>query len=123
MIDGVEVALPMKIEDIELVKRGNLGKGSYGEVELGVHKLSGKQVAIKKIDKGALVNKRIKATLMREVDIHKRLIHENIIRLYTSIEDSSFIYLILEYASKGNLFYLIRKKHTLSEDEAFYFFI
>lgn len=29
----------------------------------------------------------------------------------------------LEYASKGNLFYLIRKEKYLSEDTAFYFFI
>ena len=60
---------------------------------------------------------------MREVDIHKRLKHENIIKLYTAIEDSNYIYLILEYAAKGNLFYIIRNKKTLSEDEAFYFFI
>jgi serine/threonine protein kinase len=45
------------------------------------------------------------------------------VRLYTSIEDDKYIYLILEYASKGNLFYLIRNKKTLTEDEAFYFFI
>ena len=60
---------------------------------------------------------------MREVEIHKKLKHDNIIRLYTSLEDEKFIYLVLEYAAKGNLFYLIRKKKTLTEDEAFYFFI
>ena len=42
--------------------------------------------------------------------------HEYICRLYTSFEDKETIYLALEYASKGNLFYLI-------EDTAFYFFI
>jgi serine/threonine protein kinase len=47
---------------------------------------------------------------MREVDIHKKLKHENIIRLYTSFEDSHFIYLVLEYAAKGNLFFIIRNK-------------
>jgi serine/threonine protein kinase len=90
---------------------------------LGQHKKTGTKLAIKKIDKQSLANKKIKATLMREVEIHKRLIHENIIRLYTSLEDDKFIYLVLEYAAKGNLFYLIRNKKTLSEDEAFYFFI
>lgn len=59
---------------------------------------------------------------MREVDIHKKLSHENIIRLYTSLEDDEFIHLVLEYAAKGNLFYLIRHKKSLTEDEAFYFF-
>jgi serine/threonine protein kinase len=60
---------------------------------------------------------------MREVDIHKKLKHENIIRLHTSFEDSHFIYLVLEYAAKGNLFFIIRNKRQLSEDEAFYFFM
>ena len=49
--------------------------------------------------------------------------HEYICRLYTSFEDKETIYLTLEYASKGNLFYLIRKEKYLSEDTAFYFFI
>jgi serine/threonine protein kinase len=99
-----------------------LGKGSYGEVQLAQHVLSGRKLAIKKIDKQSLANKKIKATLLREVEIHKKLGHENIIRLYTSVEDDNFIYLVLEYAAKGNLFYLIRNKKSLSEDEAFYFF-
>ena len=90
---------------------------------MGVLKRTGKKVAIKKIDKLSVANKKIKATLMREVQIHKRLKHENIIRLLTNIEDDKYIYLILEYASKGNLFFLIRNKKTLTEDEAFYFFI
>lgn len=70
-----------------------------------------------------MANKKIEATLMREVEIHKKLKHDNIIRLYASVEDEKFIYLILEYASKGNLFFLIRNRKTLTEDEAFFFFI
>ena len=111
------------LKDIEFVKSAKLGKGSYGEVEQGILKRTGKKIAIKKIDKSSVANKKIKATLMREVQIHKKLKHENIIRLLTSIEDDKYIYLILEFASKGNLFYLIRNKKTLTEDEAFYFFI
>ena len=115
----------ISLKDIEFIKKGNrvLGKGSYGEVELGILKSTGKKVAIKKIDKSSVANKKIKATLMREVQIHKKLKHENIIRLLTDLEDDKFIYLILEYASKGNLFFLIRSKKTFTEDEAFYFFI
>jgi serine/threonine protein kinase len=113
------------LDEIEFVREGNykLGKGSYGEVELAVHRKTGKRLAVKKIDKSSLANKKIKATLMREVEIHLRLKHENIVRLFTSLEDDKYIYLVLEYATKGNLFYLIRNKKTLTEDEAFYFFI
>ena len=115
----------IQLSDLEFMKSGSslLGKGSYGEVELAKHKRTGKKLAVKKIDKLSLANKKIKATLLREVEIHKKLKHQNIIRLYTSLEDDKYIYLILEYAEKGNLFFLIRTKKALSEDETFYFFI
>ena len=104
-------------------KEANLGKGSYGEVQLARHKASGVLVAIKKIIKSSLTSSKIKETLIREIRIQKQLNHEYICRLYTSFEDKECIYLALEYASKGNLFYLIRKERHLSEDTAFYFFI
>ena len=73
LIDGrdsvnAEMGL-LSLKDIEFIKNGNrvLGKGSYGEVELGKLKRTGKKVAIKKIDKLSFANKKIKATLMREV--------------------------------------------------------
>jgi serine/threonine protein kinase len=124
-IDNDNEMKNLKMSDIEFVKSKDalLGKGSYGEVELARQKKTGKYLAIKKIDKQSIANKKIKATLMREVEIHKKLKHDNIIRLYTSLEDEKYIYLVLEYAAKGNLFFMIRNKKTFTEDEAFYFFI
>lgn len=104
-------------------REANLGKGSYGEVQLARHKSTGIQIAVKKIEKASLSSSKIKETLIREIRIQKQLNHEYICRLYTSFEDKTTIYLALEYASKGNLFYLIRKEKNLSEDTAFYFFI
>ena len=93
-----------------------LGKGSYGSVELARHKKSKKLYAIKVIQKNSLANQRLKENLYREVDIHKQIKHENIIRLYDSFEDDQNIYLVLDYAERGNLFYLIRRKQKLTED-------
>lgn len=96
--------------------KGGLGKGAYGQVEMAVHVKTGTKLAVKKIDKRSIANKKIKATLMREVDIHKNLNHENIIRLYSSFEDSEYLYLVLEYAEGGNLFFYIRNsKKKLDE--------
>lgn len=124
MIEALEEELSRTIlSDLEFVK-GSLGKGAYGEVEMAVHKKIGIKLAIKKVDKRSLANKKIKATLMREIEIHKRLKHENIIRLYTSVEDKDFIYLVLEYAEMGNLFFYVRNsKRRLTEEEAFHLFI
>ena len=50
---------------------GGLGKGAYGEVEMAVHRRTGTKLAIKKIDKRSIANKKIKSVLMREVEIHR----------------------------------------------------
>ena len=58
-------------KDIEFVqsKEANLGKGSYGEVQLAKHIATGMLVAVKKIDKRSLTNSKIKETLIREIRI------------------------------------------------------
>ena len=50
-------------------KEANLGKGSYGEVQLARHKSSGILVAVKKIIKSSLTSSKIKETLIREIRI------------------------------------------------------
>lgn len=98
-----------------------LGKGAYGQVKLVKLKSTGELFALKIISKATLQNKNL--DLMREVEIHKRLKHVNIIRLINYFEDRENLYLILEYASRGSLFHLIKKKRHLTEDEAFFFFV
>jgi serine/threonine protein kinase len=115
----------IKKEDFEFEKtrKGHLGKGSFGEVALATHRPSGTKVALKKIEKQSLKSTKMKQTLLREIQIQKQLNHQYICRLYSSFEDSQTIYLALEYASVGNLFFLIRKEKNLTEEFAFKFFI
>ena len=47
--------------------------------------------------------------IRKEIDLHKSLNHENIIRLYDNFEDETHSFLILEYAEKGDLFEFLRK--------------
>lgn len=84
---------------------------------------SGILVAVKKIDKTSLKHRKIRETLAREIIIHKQLKHQYIVRLYSAIEDADFIYLIMEYINKGNLFTSIRQARSFNEDEAFYYFV
>ncbi len=46
----------------------------------------GKLIAVKKIDKMSLRNKKIQETIMREVKIHSRIVHENVVKLYSAFE-------------------------------------
>ena len=80
-------------------------------------------MAVKKLDKRKLKTPKMKETLRREIQIHKKLQHGNIVRMYADLEDNQYIYLVMEYVTKSNLFTLIRKDKCFSEDSAFYFFI
>jgi len=61
----------MSKRDLEFTtgKDADLGKGSYGTVQLAKHKFSGSLVAIKKIEKASLTSSKIKETLIREIRI------------------------------------------------------
>ena len=59
----------------------------------------------------------------REIDIHIRITHPHIIKLYSYLDDRNNYYLALEYASNGSLYQYIQKKKGMSENEAFYYFI
>jgi serine/threonine protein kinase len=48
--------------------------------------------------------------LVREVTLHKELLHPHIIRLYNSFREGTTLYIILEYMENGNIFKLIRER-------------
>lgn len=61
--------------------------------------------------------------IKREIQIQRRLDHPHIIKLYRFFEDKEYAYLVLEYASKGNLAAYLKTRRTLPENQAFIFFI
>jgi len=77
-----------------------IGKGNFAKVKLARHILTGREVAIKIIDKTQL-NPTSLQKLFREVRIMKILNHPNIVKLFEVIETDKTLYLIMEYASGG----------------------
>lgn len=57
-----------------------LGKGAFGKVHLGIHKLTGKLVAVKSIMKSLMEHKVSKNKVLKEVAIWEKLSHPSIIR-------------------------------------------
>jgi len=99
-----------------------LGHGSFGKVVLMKNSITSEQVAIKAIEKSAIKQHTTLKDLKKEINIHQRLIHENIIRLIESIETKNHFLIVLEYAPKGDLFKLLKRKSKFTEPEAFLFF-
>jgi serine/threonine protein kinase len=72
-------------------------------VTLGIHKLTGKQVAIKAIDKNYMKDEFSKRKVFSEVYILKKIRHSNIIRLLEVFETSKHFLIVMEYVEGGDL--------------------
>jgi len=96
----------------------SLGKGKYGLVKKGVHKKSGREVAVKIVKKKELSLKDMEL-LKREIEVLKICQHPNIIRFYDVFENSDYIYIVMEYLKGGDFFnYLESRNFKIPEDRA-----
>ena len=97
------------ISDFDIGKP--LGQGKFGKVYLGREKVSGKKklVAIKVLNKEQLKSFGVEHQLKHEVEIHTRLKHKNILRLFGYFNDASRVFLVLDYASGGELYKALKK--------------
>ena len=57
------------------------------------------------------------SVIKREIDVHIRITHPHIIKLFSFLEDRHNFYLAMEYAQKGNLYQLIQQKKGMDENE------
>uniref|UniRef100_A0AAQ5YGP6 non-specific serine/threonine protein kinase n=1 Tax=Amphiprion ocellaris TaxID=80972 RepID=A0AAQ5YGP6_AMPOC len=94
-----------------------IGKGNFAKVKLARHTLTGREVAIKIIDKTQL-NPTSLQKLFREVSVMKILKHPNIVKLFEVIETEKTLYLVMEYASGGEVFDYLVAHGRMKEKEA-----
>lgn len=75
-----------------------LGEGTYSRVYSATHRELGPNIvfAVKCIEKAYLVSEEEKQSLKREVELHLRLHHENIVHLYEVYENNSMLWLVME---------------------------
>ena len=83
------------LADIYDVKE-KLGNGKFGLVRLGIHKQSGRKVAVKIMNKKDMTNQDLEL-VKTEIEILKISQHPFIIRLYDVFENLDFIYISKHY--------------------------
>jgi len=104
------------LNDFEIGKP--LGKGKFGNVYLAREKLSKYIVALKVIFKHQVQKAGCEHQLRREIEIQSHLRHPNILRLYGYFYDDSRVYMILEYAPKGELYALLKSVGKFDDVQA-----
>lgn len=80
-----------------------LGEGSYSRVYAATHRGFGGDFAVKQIDKSLLCTDEEKSALKREVEMHLRLHHPNVVQLHEVYEDAKHLWLVMERTSQGTL--------------------
>ena len=103
-------------------KEKSLGKGSYGEVFLVKHKLTGIVRAMKIIDKNSEIMKEEELSdkdIFNEINILKKIDHPNITKIFEFYTSPSKYYLILEFCEGGDLYDFV-KSNELTEFQVIY---
>ncbi|CAK4033262.1 Serine threonine- kinase ark1 [Lecanosticta acicola] len=95
-----------------------LGKGKFGRVYLARERSSGFVCALKVLHKSELQQGKVEKQVRREIEIQSNLAHPNILRLYGHFHDTKRIFLILEFAGKGELYKHLRKAQRFPEWQA-----
>lgn len=95
-----------------------LGRGSYGTVKQCVHIYTGKNYAIKFIDKTNIIKPAHIVRIKREITILKLLNHPNIVKVFGAYETSKYLAIVMEYIDGEDLYDFVQKKSCLNEKEA-----
>ena len=96
-----------------------IGKGKFGVVNLGIHKKTQQQVAVKIINKDNIKTTEDKELGRIEIGILKLCHHPNVVRLLDHLENEDYIFIVMEYIEGGTLGqYLKKRNFNFSERQA-----
>ena len=100
----------------------SIGEGTFGKVKLGRHVTTNEKVAVKILEKSKITDVTDVERVSREIHILKIVQHPHVIQLYEIIETPKKLYLIMEFASRGELFDYIVRYQNVDEPTACRFF-
>ncbi|ESP01382.1 hypothetical protein LOTGIDRAFT_111786 [Lottia gigantea] len=92
-----------------------IGEGSFSTVYLARELESGKEYAIKVLEKNHIMRERKSGYVMREKQVLLKLNHPFFIRLYCTFQDPDRLYFVMSYASRGELLKYLNKLGCFDE--------
>ncbi|XP_042477586.1 CBL-interacting serine/threonine-protein kinase 23-like [Macadamia integrifolia] len=95
-----------------------LGEGTFAKVKFARNVETGKNVAIKILDKENVLKHKMIGQIKREISTMKLIRHPNVIRMYEVMASKTKIYIVLEFVNGGELFDKIASKGRMKEDDA-----
>ncbi|XP_048407959.1 3-phosphoinositide-dependent protein kinase 1 isoform X3 [Stegostoma tigrinum] len=93
-----------------------LGEGSFSTVVLAREQATGKEYAIKILEKRHIIKENKVPYVTRERDIMSHLDHPFFVKLYFTFQDDEKLYFGLSYAKNGELLKYIRKQGSFDEN-------
>ncbi|KAF2486911.1 Serine/threonine-protein kinase [Neohortaea acidophila] len=93
-----------------------IGKGAFGEVRLVQRRHDGRIYALKSLIKAEMHKKDQLAHVRAERDILANADSPWLVKLHTSFQDSTFLYMLMEFLPGGDLMTMLIKYEIFSED-------
>lgn len=112
----IPLPLQLSLKDFEIGK--TLGRGKLGRVYCCKHAGSNYVCALKVMSKEQLTSQGLELNLRREIEISKNLVHPKLCRLLSFFHDDENVYLVIEYAVGGELYYSLKKQGLFNNPQA-----
>jgi serine/threonine protein kinase len=96
------------LEDYIIGKQ--IGQGAYATVFFGLHRDSGKKVAIKIYEKYKLLDPQRRKSVRCEIRLMERLRHPNIVIFHDALDTPKQIYIIMDFVGGGSLHHFLKKR-------------
>ncbi|KAI9840039.1 MAG: hypothetical protein M1819_000231 [Sarea resinae] len=93
-----------------------IGKGAFGEVKLVQRKTDGRIYALKSLVKSEMFKKDQLAHVRSERDILAESDSPWVVKLHTTFQDPTFLYMLMEFLPGGDLMTMLIKYEIFSED-------
>ncbi|KAL8685487.1 MAG: hypothetical protein Q9218_007732 [Villophora microphyllina] len=96
-----------------------LGEGSYSTVMAATDRETGKEYAIKVLDKRHIIKeKKVKYVNVEKDTLNRLTDHPGVVRLYYTFQDERSLYYVLDLASNGELLGVLKRMTTFDEESA-----